>query len=596
MNVIESYAARIESENGKFRQYALLHNVVTVARLLIAFAIAIMLHKAFGRGHPTIIWAWMVLSALAFLALMRLGHRISDKKKGFQAMVTLNEQEKDFLEKGAMPFAQGPDGVPSDHPYANDLDIVGDRSLYQYLNRTKTFPGEQELARLLLDPLSAIDDIKEHQEAVKELGKDIDFRQRLMAQGMLASDGPEVYKRILQWCAEPMQPFSKLVQAVSLLLATALVLALSLYALLREPVYWTWATRLFPLNLVWMSFLLKKIKKGGASADKMKEALDHYAAMIALIEQHRFAAPKLVALSRSLHKDGKPASKHLYRLSRLNEELESVYNPFSFVLMDGLLCYHVFAYQKMAAWKKKYAAYIQEWLSVIGQLETLGSLGNFHYNFPEHAFPVVSGNGPIRFRDLGHPLIPAEKRIGNDIAFDEQRFVILTGSNMSGKSTFLRSLGVNMVLGCIGAPVCASQAHIRPMPLLVTMRLSDSLSHQESYFFAEVKRLKSIMDQVQERPCFLLLDEILRGTNSEDKRSGTLAIIDRIIQTEAYGLIATHDLEVCQSSEAHPDVLANKCFEVSIVDNDLVFDYRLRPGVCRNKSATFLMQKMGVIP
>jgi DNA mismatch repair ATPase MutS len=173
--------------------------------------------------------------------------------------------------------------------------------------------------------------------------------------------------------------------------------------------------------------------------------------------------------------------------------------------------------------------------------------------------------------------------------------MILTGSNMSGKSTFLRSLGVNMVLGGIGSTVCASEANIHPLQVLVSMRLSDSLSDSESYFFAEIKRLKQIMDALEEKPAFVLLDEILRGTNSDDKRNGTIEVIKKVIAKKAVGAIATHDIEVCLTTNEYPEILTNQCFEVEIKNNDLHFDYKLRNGICKNKSATFLMQKMGVI-
>lgn len=173
--------------------------------------------------------------------------------------------------------------------------------------------------------------------------------------------------------------------------------------------------------------------------------------------------------------------------------------------------------------------------------------------------------------------------------------MILTGSNMSGKSTFLRSLGVNMVLGGIGSVVCASEANIHPLPVLVSMRLSDSLADSESYFFAEIKRLKQIMDALEDQPAFVLLDEILRGTNSDDKRNGTIEVVKKIIARKAIGAIATHDIEVCLTTNEYPETLTNQCFEVEIQNNDLHFDYKLRSGICKNKSATFLMQKMGVI-
>lgn len=166
---------------------------------------------------------------------------------------------------------------------------------------------------------------------------------------------------------------------------------------------------------------------------------------------------------------------------------------------------------------------------------------------------------------------------------------------MSGKSTFLRTVGVNLVLAGIGAPVCATKATFFPLPLLVSMRLTDSLEDSESYFYAEVKRLKMIIEQVQDESCFVLLDEILRGTNSDDKQSGTIGVILKLIREQTYGVIATHDLEVCNTTHDHPAILTNKCFEVEIKEDDLHFDYKIRDGICQNKNATFIMKKMQII-
>jgi DNA mismatch repair ATPase MutS len=228
-------------------------------------------------------------------------------------------------------------------------------------------------------------------------------------------------------------------------------------------------------------------------------------------------------------------------------------------------------------------------------MEALSSLANLAHNNPDFTYPVLNDRYEVSLTALGHPLLHRSKRICNDISFEEHRLVILTGSNMSGKSTFLRTLGVNMVLAGTGSPVCATAAAVHPLPILVSMRQSDSLSDSESYFFAEVKRLHYIIQQAGLQKSWVLLDEILRGTNSDDKRSGTIGVIEKIIDLQAIGAIATHDLEVCETTKRYPDVLVNRCFEVEIVQDELVFDYQLRPGICKNKSATFLMKKMGII-
>ena len=238
---------------------------------------------------------------------------------------------------------------------------------------------------------------------------------------------------------------------------------------------------------------------------------------------------------------------------------------------------------------------ISDWLEVIGEIEAINSLSNFAYNNPAYTYPNLNSQEQITFSNLGHPMLPDNVRVCNDVTFINQKFTILTGSNMSGKSTFLRSLGINMVLASTGAPVCATAANIHPLDIYVSMRLSDSLSDNESYFFAEVKRLKEVMDAADSKLTFILLDEILRGTNSDDKRQGTVEVIKKLISKRVIGVIATHDLKVCDTTSDYPTQLINKNFEVEIREGELLFDYKLRDGVCKNKSATYIMKKMKII-
>jgi DNA mismatch repair ATPase MutS len=296
-----------------------------------------------------------------------------------------------------------------------------------------------------------------------------------------------------------------------------------------------------------------------------------------------------------LHSNNEKASKSLVNLSELFAKLDAIGNLLMTVLLNGAFLYHLHNLKAIIDWKNNNVKNVNNWLNVIGEFEMLNSIANFSFNNPDFAFPELNNNHEISFENLSHPLLNPKTRIGNNVDFQPQSFMILTGSNMSGKSTFLRSLGVNMVLAGMGAPVCASKANVHPLQILVSMRLSDSLSDSESYFYAEIKRLKQIMDALENQTAFVLLDEILRGTNSDDKRSGTIEVVKKMIAKKAIGAIATHDIEVCLTTNDYPKQLTNKCFEVEIVNDDLHFDYKLHDGICKNKSATFLMTKMGVI-
>lgn len=274
--------------------------------------------------------------------------------------------------------------------------------------------------------------------------------------------------------------------------------------------------------------------------------------------------------------------------------MDSVNNGMAVFLLNGTIQFHVHIFRQLAKWKKNHRESISQWIEQIAELESILSFSNFKVNNPEYCFPNLDTD-QISFEELGHPLISKTKRVCNSISFDGERFVILTGSNMSGKSTFLRTLGIAVILSNAGSVIPAKSARFYPIPLLVSMRLSDSLEESTSYFFSEVKRLKLVIDNLNQGPAFVLLDEILRGTNSDDKQNGTIGIVAQMVRLKAIGMIATHDLEVCETTKSHPAYLSNKCFEVEIKDNDLFFDYKLRDGICQNKSATFIMKKYQVI-
>ncbi len=289
------------------------------------------------------------------------------------------------------------------------------------------------------------------------------------------------------------------------------------------------------------------------------------------------------------------ASTHIARLSRLLDDLDSVSNILVSIPLNVFSFYHLHRYNALLKWKEIHKGHITGWLESVAEIEVLCSFANFSYNNPRFVYPTLNRDYRVEFEEVGHPLIAEGQRVDNSIILDGKHFVLLTGSNMSGKSTFLRTLGVNMLLAMVGLPVCARRANIHPLKMMLSMRLSDSLSDGQSYFFAEINRIEEIIKTLEEERCFVLLDEVLRGTNSEDKQYGTIKIIERLLGLEALGVLATHDIEVCRLVERYPSQLVNKCFESVISEGELCFDYKLREGVCKNKNATFLMKKLGII-
>ncbi|GGA85628.1 DNA mismatch repair protein MutS [Flavobacterium palustre] len=528
------------------------------------------------------------------MILMRIHSRLSFQRLLKKALLNINEDEISFLKREKIPFENGVEFQDLHHPYAYDLDIFGAHSLFQNLNRTATFIGKKTLAETLLHKATN-DEILENQQAIKELTEKLDWRQEFLAFAKVSQDNQSSYEGLLKWSKNSGSTLSKSTIVLSYV-SPALFFAAFLGYLITDNLVWVKClSYLFIFNLIILGKFVKRIQLEIANSGKIDSIIHQYSLLVKKIESETFHSQKLIDLQQRLQFKSANASTHLKKLSELFSRMDTISNLITATLFNGTFLFNLHVLKALLEWKKEHAEVLEDWLMVIGEFEKLNSLANFSYNNPDFVFPTINSDYKIGFSNLSHPLLNPKTRIGNDVHFYPQSFMILTGSNMSGKSTFLRSLGINMVLVGTGSVVCATQADIHPLPVLVSMRLSDSLSDSESYFFAEIKRLKQIMDALEEQPAFVLLDEILRGTNSDDKRNGTIEVLKKVIAKKAIGAIATHDIEVCLTTNDYPGILSNNCFEVEIIDNDLHFDYKLREGICRNKSATFLMKKMEVI-
>ncbi|HSD06148.1 MutS-related protein [Flavobacterium sp.] len=582
----KEYSQDLKAINSKY-------NTISFFRFVSIILLLTSLFYYIKTGERIFVITAIVLFA-GFVILMRIHSKLSFQKKVKTALIAINENEIIYLERKSIPFENGIEFNDFHHPYAYDLDIFGEHSLFQNLNRTATFIGKKTLAKQLLTLLPNDEILKNH-KAVQELKDKLNWRQEFLAFAKVGQDNESLYKTLLKWSVFNSKPLSKAAVIISYLFPVLFFGCFLGYLLTSKLVLLTYMSVLFVVNLNILGYFTKRIQMEIAQSDNINKIISQYSLLVQKIENENFQSEKLIALQQKLHFKNQKASVHLQKLAELFSKMESIGNFVTAILFNGTFLFNIHVLKAMITWKKEHAIVLEEWLEVIGEFEMLNSLANFAYNNPDFVYPTLNLNYEISFANLSHPLLNPATRVGNEVQFQPQSFMILTGSNMSGKSTFLRSLGINMVLSGMGSPVCASQANVHPLPVLVSMRLSDSLADSESYFFAEIKRLKQIMDELEERPAFVLLDEILRGTNSDDKRNGTIEVVKKVIAKKAIGAIATHDIEVCLTTNGYPNILTNKCFEVEINNNELHFDYKLRDGICKNKSATFLMQKMGVI-
>ncbi len=590
MKVYEDNIALLQTEATKL---AVSDRRLSTARLLTILAAGFLFYKYLQTEEFLFLLSGL-LTTITFFMLVNKHRSVRWMHELVKAKIQINEDEHSFLTKGDLNFDNGDEFVQHDHPYSYDLDFFGDRSLFQTLNRTGTVTGKRKLADIL-QSIKSPEHIIESQEAIREMAPQVDWRQHLLALARLNPDTNESYSDLLKWASKQKTKLSGLLNIFSFLSPVLMLVGLGLYFLYSNELAGRFCLLLGLINLGVVASQISTIKGELITSTKIEHLLKQYSFLLKEIEKHSFASSELQLLQTRLRSTQRKASTSIHELSLLFGRLEHVQNIFAGPILNGLFTYHLHVLRSLAKWRRLYATHIEDWLDTIGEFEQLNSLANFSHNNPDFVFPNINAAQHIQFEDLGHPLIAKENSVTNSIDFDNQKFFILTGSNMSGKSTFLRTLGVNMVLAGIGAPVYATKANVHPMPVFVSMRLSDSLSDSESYFYAEVKRLKSIMDHLDQEQSFVLLDEILRGTNSDDKRNGTMEVIRKMVEKQAFGGIATHDLEVCNVTNEHPKILSNKRFEVEIVDDELVFDYKLREGICENKSASFIMKKMGVI-
>lgn len=590
---MEAYHNKVEYYTALFNKINKKYNSISILRLLSVFLCLFLLFY-YIKTNDILYVAFAFLSFVGFLFLMRIHSHLSFKREHTQAILKLNKNEIAYLKREKIPFENGIEFNDFSHPYAYDLDVFGEHSLFQNLNRTATYIGKKTLANQLLN-LSSNETILENQEAIKELKTKMDWRQDFLALAMISYDTKNTYDALIYWKSFQNNKLPKVLIALSVILPVLFFGFLAAYFITSKVILLSYLTYVFIANMIVLGSSFKRIQSEIAKADNVDKIIKQYSLLVQKIETETFQSKRLIDLQQELIFKNATASKHLKDLSELFSRMDTINNFVTATVFNGMFLFNLHVLKALLKWKENYSEKLEQWINIVGEFEALNSLANLSYNNPDFVFPEINSGYKIGFSNLSHPLLNSATRVGNDTHFYPESFLILTGSNMSGKSTFLRSLGINMVLGGIGSVVCASKANMHPLPVLVSMRLSDSLADSESYFFAEIKRLKQIMDALEERPAFVLLDEILRGTNSDDKRNGTIEVVKKVIAKNAIGAIATHDIEVCLTTNEYPEVLTNQCFEVEIKDNDLHFDYKLRDGICKNKSATFLMKKMGVI-
>lgn len=584
------YSDKIRDYKTEQKKYAKQLTFISVLRLLLFLGFAWFLVLAFKAGFSGYYMIYSLLSIGAFIVSVFRAESIKAKNALLQQLVRINENEVNVLNGLPSSFDNGSTLAPP-KGFTVDLNVFGKHSLFHLLNRTGSKSGKQALAGQLAEPFTNVADIQNYQACVQELAGKINFRQQLLAHTLLLKEEGAVEQLQSQVQEDKFAELNNRFWSTMVIAWPLAGVFMIVYSA------WMDSYRLLLLFMVLglfvLSFIFKKTAELYQHISKRSYLYNQYAICFRLIADEPFEHPYL----KQKQKEIAEAAAAFQRLSKLGGLFDLRLSLFS-IFINGWFLLELFCARAYLKWNRQYQASIEKWFATMGEIELLNSLAGFSYNHPSFIFPDAADDQLlIEAKGMGHPLMLENNAVVNDMKIGiAARLHLITGSNMSGKSTFLRTLGLNMILAQLGAPVFAKTFVFRPVRLLTSFHHIDSLEESTSYFYAELKCLQEIIQSLPAPvPALVLLDEVMRGTNSKDKHDGTALLIKKILNYDCLAMIATHDTELGVLAETHPGLIENYCFESELTGAGLHFDFTMRKGVAQTKNATYLMQQMGII-
>ncbi len=593
INLVEFYTEKRDSFIRSEAQLTKKIKWIAFFRLLAFSGIALSLIYLTRFGvSPGVLAA--LLSLAFFLFLVKRHIRFEKLKKRYGILSGLAEDELKALNHDFSHFNNGKEFINPGHDFSYDLDLFGEGSLFQFVNRTSTRSGEKKLAALLISPPIEKEEIEKRQDAIKELSGDTEWRMQFSASGNMFNETERQHDEVATWSEKELKFNRYGLIGYLRWVIPAITLASFLPGLLGG--LWLFLAACVFVQLSFVYFYRHRIKEYFRFFGEKSLLIEKYVNLLSEIEKRGFSSEWLKEMQQAISSPSS-ACKIIKELGSLVKEFEFGRHLLVGLFLNSIFLWDVRYIYNLRKWHLKNRGKLIKWLGVIENIDAVISLANFSDNNPGFVYPQVNeGRFIFESEQLGHPLLNPRKRVCSDFkvgGFPE--VIIVTGANMAGKSTFLRTVGVNMVLSRLGAPVCATKYVFTPIGLYTNMRTTDSLLKDESYFFAELKRLSFALERLRSgEELFVILDEILKGTNSADKLNGSKELVKQLAKLKAVTLIATHDLKLAEIGNELPPV-KNKCFEIHIKGDELTFDYRLTEGVTKSMNATFLMKKMGII-
>ena len=591
----EYYQKQIDHYTARLKQMKKRRNLITLAKLLTFGYMIFLIYLLINHStQPLLLFG--IGAILVFIFLTLWDSQIIYRQHLIEELLRINTLESDYLAGNFSALDQGERFNDPAHPYAHDLDLFGEDSLFQHLNRTVTFSGTQKLVSWLLSLSKDPEVIHSRQQAAEELCAEPEWCQHFRAAGALHPT--QALDAVILKSGPTESPFFSKHSTVRLILWIANTIVIVSWAVTSfTPLPFSISLVLSLLQLSALALYIKKINAYHQRLNLFLKTISNYLPLVRLIHDQSFRSPYLQKIRHSLFTPESNSLQALTQLHRIQNSLDQRGNIVIAFILNGLYLKDFHTLLRLDHWRKKYGPDIETWTDVLSEADALISMANYRFNHPAYCLPVICQDRLLDTEEIGHPLLKSERNVTNDFSIRSlHQIAIVTGANMAGKSTFLRTIGVNLILAQSGNVVCSRYFAFQPMTLFTSMRTTDSLSKDTSYFHAELLRLQQLVNIAQqEDKVFIILDEMLKGTNSVDKLNGSLAFLKRILSYPISGLVATHDLALGELADDFPEHFFNVCFEIVHSGSQITYDYKLHPGISSNMNASILLKQMGLI-
>ena len=568
-------------------------NKISIIRLII-FTLTIMLAYYFYKlNNAVLMFTSIVIGTLIFV-FFAYQHNIKiNRKKELEIYLNINQKGINRI-KGQFKeeIDDGKEYLNEKHPFVNDLDVFGRSSLFQMINSTKTKFGREKLVKILsLKKLPSKEEVIKRQEAIRELGDKIDFRQKLEVKSTIKKSGLKDTKDLIEWMSGK-STFNKSLNFIPYIFIAITAISFVLVFIGYLPI--TYIILVFMINYIVVKLSTKKLKNVIGLFEIHKNDIEAYYNLIEIIDNEEFKSELLSEIKTNLNKESKSVVSEMKALKNLSDWIGDSSSNAYYLLLNITILSDIFILKNLYDWKEKNGTKFYSWLKTMGDIEALCSIANLAFDFEDWTYPLISDLDEIKAVELAHPMLYS-KAISNSFSLNSKsKIALITGSNMSGKSTFLRTIGINLVLSYIGAPVCSKSFEAGIFNIYTCMRTKDNLEESISSFYAEILRIKILIEASKKgEKVFFLLDEIFKGTNSKDRHDGATVLIKQLVKNNAMGLVSTHDLELCDLENEY-NWIKNYNFQEYYKDNNIKFDYKLRDGRSKTQNAIHLMKLAGI--